>query len=170
MDPARDAGFLAVDAGLADAFEEGFALAARDAGFADPARDALDAGLAAALLAGFAALEAGLAYSGQRVVSYKAITGQGDADLLRRGLISIDGGFAVFGILFGRGALAALGGLGLLLTLGGGLLYLLGARLRGGLLGRRRIGLGLILDAARATRLNCSISSGRGLARHIVCL
>ena len=37
------------------------ALAARDAGLAEPARDALDAGLAAALLAGFAAFEAGLA-------------------------------------------------------------------------------------------------------------
>ena len=63
MEPARDAGFLAVDAGFAEALEEGFALAARDAGLADPARDALEAGFApAALLAGFAAaLEAGLA-------------------------------------------------------------------------------------------------------------
>ena len=50
-----------MDAGLAEAFEAGFALAARDAGLAEPARDALDAGLAAALLAGFAAFEAGLA-------------------------------------------------------------------------------------------------------------
>ena len=60
-----EAGFLAVDAGLADAFE---------AGFADPAREALDAGFSAAfeagldagaaLLAGLeAALEAGLAYT-----------------------------------------------------------------------------------------------------------
>ena len=54
-----------MDAGFADAREEGFALAARDAGLAEPARDALEAGLepalvAAALLAGFA-FEAGLA-------------------------------------------------------------------------------------------------------------
>ncbi len=65
FDPARDAGFLAVDAGFAEAREAGFALAARDAGFAEPARDALEAGLAAAaLLAGLpAALEDGFAYA-----------------------------------------------------------------------------------------------------------
>ena len=66
---ALDAGFLAVDAGLADAFE---------AGFADPAREALDAGFSAAfeagldagaaLLAGLeAALEADLAYKKNKV-------------------------------------------------------------------------------------------------------
>ena len=69
---ALDAGFLAVDAGLADAFE---------AGFADPAREALDAGFSAAfeagldagaaLLAGLeAALEAGLAYTKKNVYQY----------------------------------------------------------------------------------------------------
>ena len=69
---ALDAGFLAVDAGLADAFE---------AGFADPARDALDAGFSAAfeagldagaaLLAGLeAALEAGLAYTKENIYQY----------------------------------------------------------------------------------------------------
>ena len=68
---ALDAGFLAVDAGLADAFE---------AGFADPAREALDAGFSAAfeagldagaaLLAGLeAALEAGLAYTKKQSIS-----------------------------------------------------------------------------------------------------
>ena len=63
MEPARDAGFFAVDGGFADALEVGFALAARETGLADPARDALDAGFApAALLAGlFPALDAGLA-------------------------------------------------------------------------------------------------------------
>ncbi len=65
FDPARDAGFLVVDAGFTDVLEGGFALAARDPGFAEPARDAFDAGLAAAaLLAGLAAaLEAGFAYA-----------------------------------------------------------------------------------------------------------
>ena len=64
FEPARDAGFLVVDGGFAEARDAGFALA-RDAGFADPARDVLEAGLApAALLAGLlAALEAGLAYA-----------------------------------------------------------------------------------------------------------
>ena len=70
---ALDAGFLAVDAGLADAFE---------AGFADPAREALDAGFSAAfeagldagaaLLAGLeAALEAGLAYTKKQSISVR---------------------------------------------------------------------------------------------------
>ena len=67
FDPARDAGFLpADDGGFADALDAGLALAARDAGFAEPARDALDAGLdaaPAALLAGLLpALDAGFAY------------------------------------------------------------------------------------------------------------
>lgn len=63
LEPARDTGFFAVDGGFADTLEAGFALAAREAGLADPARDAFDTGFApAALLAGlFPALDAGLA-------------------------------------------------------------------------------------------------------------
>lgn len=70
LDPAREAGFFAAaDGGFADVRDAGLALGARDAGFAEPARDALDAGLDAALLAGLAAaFEAGFAYAiwGQR--------------------------------------------------------------------------------------------------------
>lgn len=57
LELALDAGFLAVDAGLADARDEGFA--AFDTGFSDVALEAglvpeaLDSGLAAALEAGF---------------------------------------------------------------------------------------------------------------------
>ena len=65
FEPAREAGFLAVDAGLALAFDAGFA---EEAGFSSAAFDsglaaaAFEAGLPAALEAGLAALEAGLAY------------------------------------------------------------------------------------------------------------
>lgn len=87
LDPAREAGFAADDAGLAEALDAGFA-EALDAGLASAAFAAdFDAGLEAAFDAGLVALEAGFAWDDGSLFNPK-ITKKDRTCLLGRGLFS----------------------------------------------------------------------------------